>query len=53
MPPKPMIEKIGGEDKVLNLVEHFYDLMESPAAGQDDHGDAPPGRGLSTSARRV
>ncbi len=34
MPPKPMIEKIGGEDKVLNLVEHFYDLIESLPQGK-------------------
>jgi hemoglobin len=31
---EPMIEKIGGEAKVHDLVEHFYDLIESLPQGR-------------------
>jgi hemoglobin len=31
---EPMIEKIGGEEKVLLLVDHFYDLIESLPQGK-------------------
>ncbi|MGB4826491.1 MAG: group II truncated hemoglobin [Paracoccaceae bacterium] len=47
MPPKPMIEKIGGEDKVLNLVEHFYDLIESLPQGKTIMEMHLKGHGLS------
>jgi hemoglobin len=31
---EPMIEKIGGEDKVHHLVDHFYDLIETLPQGR-------------------
>jgi len=31
---EPMIEKIGGEDKVHLLVDHFYDLIETLPQGR-------------------
>lgn len=31
---QPMIERIGGEPKVHELVEHFYDLIESLPQGR-------------------
>jgi hemoglobin len=42
-----MIEKIGGEDKVLNLVEHFYDLIESLPQGKTIMEMHLKGHGLS------
>jgi hemoglobin len=31
---EPMIERIGGEDKIHELVEHFYDLIECLPQGR-------------------
>lgn len=44
---EPMIEKIGGEDKVMNLVGHFYDLIESLPQGKTIMEMHLKGHGLS------
>lgn len=33
MPPRTMIDRIGGEDQVHRLVDHFYDLIETLPQG--------------------
>ena len=44
---EPMIEKIGGEDKVMHLVSHFYDLIESLPQGRTIMEMHLKGHGLS------
>ena len=44
---EPMIEKIGGEDKVHHLVEHFYDLIETLPQGKTIMEMHLKGHGLS------
>ena len=44
---EPMIEKIGGEDKVMHLVGHFYDLIESLPQGKTIMEMHLKGHGLS------
>jgi len=44
---EPMIEKVGGEDKVMNLVSHFYDLIESLPQGKTIMEMHLKGHGLS------
>ena len=42
-----MIDRIGGEDKVRHLVEHFYDLIESLPQGRTIMEMHLKGHGLS------
>lgn len=44
---QPMIDQIGGEDKVLELVGHFYDLIETLPQGQAIMEMHLKGHGLS------
>ncbi len=44
---EPMIDKIGGEEKVLHLVNHFYDLIESLPQGKAIMEMHVKGHGLS------
>ncbi len=44
---KAMIDKIGGEPKVHELVDHFYDLIESLPQGQSIMTMHLKGHGLS------
>ena len=44
---EPMIEQIGGEDKVQLLVEHFYDLIETLPQGRAIMEMHLKGHGLS------
>ena len=46
-PFKPMIEKIGGEEGVHTLVNHFYDLIESLPQGEAIMAMHQHGHGLS------
>ena len=43
----PMIDRIGGEDKVLHLVDHFYDLIETLPQGRTIMEMHLKGHGLS------
>ena len=43
----PMINRIGGEQKVHELVDHFYDLIESLPQGRDIMEMHLKGHGLS------
>ena len=44
---EPMIEKIGGEEKVRHLVDHFYDLIETLPQGKTIMEMHLKGHGLS------
>lgn len=44
---KPMIDRIGGEDKVHDLVDHFYDLIETLPQGRAIMEMHLKGHGLS------
>ena len=44
---EPMIERIGGEDKVHHLVDHFYDLIETLPQGRAIMEMHQRGHGLS------
>ena len=44
---EPMIERIGGEEKVQMLVDHFYDLVETLPQGQAIMNMHLQGHGLS------
>jgi hemoglobin len=44
---KPMIDRIGGEDKVHDLVYHFYDLIETLPQGRAIMEMHLKGHGLS------
>lgn len=44
---EPMIERIGGEAKVHDLVEHFYDLIETLPQGAAIMAMHQQGHGLS------
>jgi hemoglobin len=47
MPPKTMIDRIGGEEQVQLLVNHFYDLIENLPQGRTIMELHRKGHGLS------
>ncbi|MEY4304715.1 MAG: hypothetical protein RIT52_890, partial [Pseudomonadota bacterium] len=44
---EPMIDRLGGEEKVHMLVDHFYDLIETLPQGQAIMTMHLQGHGLS------
>jgi hemoglobin len=49
---EPMIDRIGGEEKVHHLVDHFYDLIETLPQGRAIMEMHLKGHGLPMSAPR-